>query len=312
MRPSWSGHMRLSLVSCPIALSPATTEVERIKLNQLNPRTGNRLPLQPVDSETGEKVNRGDIVKGYKLENDQYVILENEELKNLKIESSSILDLEHFVDRASVDPIYVDTPYYIYPDKSGLEAYRVIAEAMLMDKKAAIGRIVMSNREHPVLVEPRGGGLMMYILRAADEVRAAEYDFPEIKLDRKMIDIAATIMERQAGKFEPDQFRDRYQDALRELIESKTNGGPPKKTTAPATGGNVVDLMDALRRSLAGGKPPAARQAPAPVARAGKKSAKADKRQASLLLPIKGAEKEKAPAAPRAATPRTAARRKRA
>lgn len=300
--------MRLSLVSCPIALSPATTEVERIKLNQLNPRTGNRISLQPVDSETGEKVERSTIVKGYKLEGDQYVILENDELKNLKIESSSILDLEQFVDRAAIDPIYIDTPYYVYPDKSGVEAYRVIAEAMLAEKKAAIGRIVMSGREHPVLVEPRGGGLMMFLLRAADEVRSAEYDFPEVKLDRKMIDIAATIMERQAGKFEPAEFRDRYQDALRELIESKIQGGPPRKSKAPETGGNVVDLMDALRRSLANDKSPA----PANTARAGKKAAKSDKRQASLLLPIKGSEKEKAPAAPRAATPRAAARRKRA
>jgi DNA end-binding protein Ku len=297
--------MRLSLVSCPIALSPATTEVERIKLNQLNPRTGNRISLQPVDSETGEKVERSEIVKGYKLEGDQYVILEAQELKELKIESSSILDLERFVDRASVDPIYIDAPYYIYPDKSGLEAYRVIAEAMLAEKKAAIGRIVMSNREHPVLVEPRGGGLMMFILRAADEVRPAEYSFPEVKLDRKMIDIAATIMERQAGKFEPSEFRDRYQDALRELIESKTNGGPPRKTKAPEAKGNVVDLMEALRRSLDNGKTPAA----ANTARAGKKTAKADKRQASLLLPIKGGEKEKDKAP---APPRTAARRKRA
>ena len=300
--------MRLSLVSCPIALTPATTEVERIKLNQLNPRTGNRISLQPVDSETGEKVERSAIVKGYKLEGDQYVILDNEELKNLKIESSSILDLEHFIDRASIDPIYVDTPYYIYPDKSGVEAYRVIAEAMLTEKKAAVGRIVMSGREHPVLVEPRGGGLMMFVLRAADEVRPAEYDFPEVKLDRKMIEIAATIMERQAGKFIPAEFRDRYQDALRELIEAKTKGGPPRKTKAPETGGNVVDLMEALRRSLAKDKTPA----PANNARAGKKTAKADKRQSSLLLPIKGSEKEKAPAASRSASPRTAARRKRA
>src|SRR5215470_14167880 len=239
MRASWSGHLRLSLVSCPIGLVPATTEVERIKLNQLNPKTGNRISLVPIDSETGEKVERSKIVKGYKLDNDQYVILEPEELKNLQIESSSILDLDRFVDRASIDPVYIDAPYYIYPEKSGLEAYRVISEAMVAEKKAALGRIVMSSREHPVMVEPRGGGLMMFLLRAADEVRAAEYDFPEIKIDRKMIEIAATIMERQAGKFEPAEFRDRYQDALRELIESKIQGGPPRKSKAPETGGNV-------------------------------------------------------------------------
>jgi DNA end-binding protein Ku len=186
VRPSWNGHLRLSLVSCPIGLVPATTEVERIKLNQLNPKTGNRISLKPVDSETGEPLERSEMVKGYKLEGDQYFILEAEELKNLQVESSRILDLETFIDRASVDPIYVDAPYYIYPEKVGLEAYRVIAEAMAADKKAAIGRIVLSTREHPVLVEPRGGGLMMFLLRTADEVRSAEYDFPEVKIDRKM------------------------------------------------------------------------------------------------------------------------------
>jgi Ku protein len=138
VRPSWNGHLRLSLVSCPIGLVPATTEVERIKLNQLNPKTGNRISLKPVDSETGEPLERSEIVKGYKLEGDQYVILENEELKDLQVESSRILDLEAFVDRASVDPIYMDAPYYIYPEKVGLEAYRVIAEAMAAEKKAAI------------------------------------------------------------------------------------------------------------------------------------------------------------------------------
>lgn len=306
MRPSWSGHMRLSLVSCPIALTPATTEVERIKLNQLNPKTGNRISLQPVDSETGEKVERSSIVKGYKLDNDQYVILETEELKNLQIESSGILDLERFVDRASIDPIYIDAPYYIYPEKSGLEAYRVIAEAMRVEKKAALGRIVMSSREHPILVEPRGGGLMMFLLRAADEVRTANYDFPEVKIDPKMIEIAATIMERQAGKFEPAEFRDRYQDALRELIAAKTGGGPPRKAKAPTAPSNVVDLMDALRRSLA--QNAAAESGPA---RASKKTAKGDKRQPSLLLPIKG-DKTKVPAAkePAAAKPATGRRRR--
>jgi len=158
---------------------------------------------------------------------------------------------------------------------------------------------VMSSREHPVMVEPRGGGLMMFLLRAADEVRAAEYDFPDIKIDRKMIEIAATIMERQVGRFDPADFRDRYQDALRELIESKTSGGPPRKSKVPAEPSNVVDLMDALRRSLD-------QKAHAETGmRAAKKTAKADKRQASLLLPIKG-DKTKVPAtaAPKAASGR--------
>jgi DNA end-binding protein Ku len=298
--PSWNGHLRLSLVSCPIGLVPATTEVERIKLNQLNPKTGNRISLKPVDSETGEPLERSEIVKGYKLEGDQYVILEAEELKNLQVESSRILDLEAFVHRASVDPIYMDAPYYIYPEKVGLEAYRVIAEAMASDKKAAIGRIVLSTREHPVLVEPRGGGLMMFLLRTADEVRSAEYDFPEVRIDRKMVEIAGTIMERQAGHFEPAQFIDRYQEALRELIKAKAAGRGPTKTKAPVIQGNVVDLMDALRRSLKTDKS----SAEAPSVRGGKRAAKGDKRQQGLLLPIKGDKAGKAQA------PATAKRRR--
>ena len=277
-------------MSCPIGLVPATTEVERIKLSQLNPKTGNRISLKPVDSETGEPLERSEIVKGYKLEGDQYVILEAEELKSLQVESSRILDLEAFVDRASVDPIYMDAPYYIYPEKVGLEAYRVIAEAMAADKKVAIGRIVLSTREHPVLVEPRGGGLMMFLLRTADEVRSAEYDFPEVKIDRKMVEIAGAIMERQAGHFEPAQFIDRYQDALRELIKAKAAGRGPTKTKAPVIQGNVVDLMDALRRSLKTDKS----SAEAPSVRGGKRAAKGDKRQQGLLLPTKGDKAGKA------------------
>jgi DNA end-binding protein Ku len=293
MRPSWNGHLRLSLVSCPIGLVPATTEVERIKLNQLNPATGNRISLQPVDSETGEKVERSEIVKGYKLEGDQYVILEPAELKELQVESSRILDLETFVDRASVDPIYIDAPYYIYPEKTGLEAYRVIAEAMAQEKKAAVGRIVMSSREHPVLVEPRGAGLVMFLLRSADEVRSAEYDFPEVKIDPKMIEIAGTIMERQEGRFEPAQFVDRYQEALRELIKAKAAGQGMTKAKAPVIQGNVVDLMDALRRSLAPAKsgaekPRAEKPVTEKTAAKLKRPAKADKRQSAMLLPIKG------------------------
>jgi DNA end-binding protein Ku len=173
----------------------------------------------------------------------------------------------------------------------------VIAEAMAAEKKAAIGRIVLSTREHPVLVEPRGGGRLMFLLRTADEVRSAEYDFPEVKIDRKMVEIAGTIMERQAGHFEPAQFIDRYQEALRELIKAKAAGRGPTKTKAPAIQGNVVDLMDALRRSL---KTDSADR----PSRSGKRVAKGDKRQQGLLLPIKGEKPGKAEA------PATAKRRR--
>src|SRR5579871_2562323 len=180
MRPSWTGHLRLSLVSCPIALSPATSEVEEIRFNQINPATGKRISLKTVDAETGEPVDRADIVKGYQYEKGQYVLVTKEELDEIQIESTRILDLTTFVDRAQIDPLYVDAPYYIYPEKSGMDAYRVIAKAMTDEKKAAIGSIVLSTREHPVMVEPHGEGLVMYLLRTVDEVRQSEYE-----IDRK-------------------------------------------------------------------------------------------------------------------------------
>ena len=282
MRPSWSGHLRLSLVSCPIALSPATSESERIRFNQLNPATGNRIALRPVDAETGEPVERSEIVKGYQYEKGQYVTLSKEELDDLQIESSRILDLTRFVDRAAVDPLYIDAPYFIYPEKAGLEAYRVIAKAMAQKDWVGIGSIVLSTREHPVMVEPRGGGLVMFLLRAADEVRAGEYELTDGKLDPKMVEMAGMIMQKSAGKFDPTGFRDRYQDALRELIEAKLKGQPRQKRRVEEPS-NVVDLMAALRRSLSTGG--TAKKAPAA---ARKRGGKLDKSQGSLLLPIKG------------------------
>ena len=287
MRPSWTGHLRLSLVSCPIALTPATSEVEKIRFNQINPATGNRISLKTFDAETGEPVERGDIVKGYQYDKGQYVLVTKEELDEIQIESTRIMDLTMFVDRDKVDPLYIDAPYYVYPEKSGMEAYRVIARAMSDAKKAAIGSIVLSTREHPVMVEPHGEGLVMYLLRTADEVRESEFDIPSTKLDPQMIDMAAVIMKRAAGNWEPKEFRDRYQDALRELIEAKIKGLPRQKARPVQEPSNVIDLMAMLRKSLgeASGK--------APAKPAGKKRA-ADTRQANLLLPIEGKTKAKA------------------
>jgi DNA end-binding protein Ku len=200
-RPSWSGHLRLSLVSCPIFLAPATSEAERIRLNQINPATGNRISTKTVDAETGEEVPRGELVKGYQYEKGRYVILDNEDLEKIQIESTKILDLTAFVDRGSVNPLYLETPYYVYPEgKTGVEAYRVIAEALRNKGKAAIGRIVLSSREHPVMVEPFEEGLMMQTLRAASEVREANFDLPKDKLDPEMVQLAESILDRFAGE----------------------------------------------------------------------------------------------------------------
>ena len=285
-RPSWNGQLRLSLVSCPIYLSPATTEADRIRLHMINPETGNRISMRTVDSETGEEVARDKLVKGYEVEKGQYVILEPEELDDLAVESTRILDLSGFINRSDVDPLYIAAPYYVYPDKGGEEAYRVISQAMANKKRVALGRIVLSTREHPVMVEPFMGGLLMSVLRSDDEVRTADYNFKGGKLNAEMVDLAETIMDRLVGEWDPEQFRDHYQDALRELIEAKQRGATVKRR-APATAepSNVVDLMAVLKRSVAGARGAAAET---PAVAKPKRRAKIDRRQGTMLLPVPG------------------------
>ena len=296
-RPSWSGHLRVSLVTCPIALAPATSEADRIRLNQINPKTGNRISLKPVDAETGEPVERADIVKGYQYEKGQYVVLDKEDLDALQIESTRILDLTSFVDRDSVNDLFVETPYYIYPEgKTGIEAFRVIGQAMRNRKKVGIGSIVLTSREHPVMVEPYEEGLMMSLLRTAEEVREANYDLPKDKLDTEMVRMAEEIMDRLKGKWEPEKFRDRYQDALRELIEAKVKGLPREKRPTAEEPSNVIDLMAALKKSLSARA--GSEQEPAGAAKP-KRTKQQDRRQASMLLPVEGGGRKSAAAARR-------------
>lgn len=317
-RASWTGFLRLSLVSCPVYLSPATSESRRIRLNQLNAETGNRLKQQLVDSETGEVVERDQVAKGYEYDRGRYVTISDEELKELQIESSKIIDLDQFVDRAEVDPVYIDAPYYIYPDgELADEAFRVIGEAMTHKGKAGIGHVVLSSRERLVLVEPRDGGLLMSTLHSADEVRAAEFSTKHSgKIDPDMVAIAETIIDRKSAAFDPANFRDRYQDALHALVEAKTKG---LARTAPAVEEppKVINLMDALKRSLAqdgGGAKAGGKPAPKEEAKPAPKRGKAtDRRQAALLLPVEGGGKKKpAAAAEREGRPAPARNRKKA
>ena len=289
----WSGFLRLSLVSCPIYISPATSERERISLHQINPKTGNRIRLQPVDAETGEELDRGDLIRGYEVEKGQFIEITKDELAGLKLESSRVLELARFVEREGINPLYLDTPYYVYPENAQAEeAYKVIAAALAKTNRVGIGRIVVAQRERPVALQPFDGGMLLSTLHTAEEVRPAEFEDSKHKLDPQMIDIATTIVERLAGKFEPKSFHDQYQDALRELIESKQKGKPLTRRKIEEPASNVVDLMAVLKKSLASTGSGVANEnedEPRPAKKA--RGKKADARQRSLLLPIESGKK---------------------
>jgi len=310
-RASWNGFLRLSLVSCPVSLVPATTEAKRVRFNQLNAETGNRVQQQLIDSKTGEVVDRDQIVKGYEFDRGRYVTVTDDELKALQIESSKIIDLDRFVDRDEVDPVYLDTAYYVYPDgELAAETFRVIGEAMAHKNKVGMGRVTISSRERQVLVEPRDAGLVMSTVRSADEVRPAEFGPPakgDIDVDK--VAIAESIIDRRSGPFDPTTFRDRYQDALHELVAEKTKGQVVERREV-AEPPKVVNLMEALKRSLAREQDEAAPEKAA--ARPARAPSASDRRQKALLLPVAGGRKKKEEPAAEAVPARAAPRRRKA
>src|SRR5215467_1923159 len=252
-RPVWQGHLRLSLVSCPVALYKATSRSNDISFNLLNPATNNRIRMVPTDPETGP-VNRSDLVRGYEIEKNRYVIIDDEELDAVKLETTHTLDIERFVSADSIDRLFWDVPYVLLPtDDIAANAYAVIREAMADTNHIALGRVVMHTRERLMAIEPRANGLVASTLRMRDEVvhmsKALEA-IPHVKPDKQMVDIAEQIIAQQQGPFDPEEFRDRYEEALRDLIKRKEHGEKPTAIAPPAEPSNVIDLMAALKKSL--------------------------------------------------------------
>src|ERR1700681_588474 len=294
-RANWKGFLRLSLVTCPVALYPATSDTEKVSFNQINRRTGHRIKYAKVDADTGEEVAADDIMKGYKVDTDTYIEVSKDELDDIALESTRTIEINEFVPKSHIDNRYLIRPYYLVPDgKVGHDAFAVIRETIRSMNKVAIGRVVLTNREHIIALEPLGKGLMGTLLRYPYEVRSEnEYfdDVQDVKVTKDMLDLAKHIVEQKSGSFEPDRFEDHYESALIELINQKRNGVRMPAKAGPKSSGNVINLMDALKRSLASEK-----QSAPPVTAKGKKPRKAASGQREMLLPISGkrAAKEEA------------------
>lgn len=279
-RPNWKGFLKLSLVSCGVSMYSATSTSQRIRFNIINKATGNRIHNEVVDAETGDPVEPEDRVKGYQIEKDEYVLLEDDELDNVALESTHTIDIDEFIPMSDVDRIYLDESYYIVPqDEVAQEAFAVIREAMRKEDLAGLARVVVYRRERLLLLRPRGKGLLATTLRYKDEVRDEdEYfdDIPATKVPADMLKLATHILETKRGKFDPAKFEDRYETALKELVKAKHTGrkAPVASESRPS---NVINLMDALRRSAQAAR----RKKPAPARRkAGTRKSTATRRKA--------------------------------
>ena len=299
-RANWKGFLRLSLVTCPVALFPATSESEEISFNQINKNTGHRIKYARVDAETGEEVANEDIVKGYKVDTDTYIEVTKDELDNIALESTRTIDIDEFVKREEIDPRYIIRPYYLTPDgKVGHDAFAVIRETIRNMSMVAIGRVVLTNREHIIALEPMEKGLVGTLLRYPYEVRSeAEYfdEIQDVKVTKDMLDLAKHIVSQKSGNFEPEKFEDHYETALMDLINQKRSGNPITPKQRPR-GENVVDLMEALRQSVGGA---AATETRAPKKPAKKRKAAAGQRE--MLMPIEGKKPAKETAAKKPAS----------
>ena len=266
-RANWKGYLRLSLVSCPIALYPASSLNEKVSFNRINRKTGHRLKQQNVDFETGDVVPREDTARGYEFAKGQYLIVEDQEIDAVQIESTRTIEIDQFVPRSEIDDRYIESPYYLAPDgKVGQDAFAVIRDTIAKMNMVAIGRVVLTRREHVIALEARGRGLLGFTLRYPYEVRDEKpyfEDIPDLKLPKEMLDLATHIVQTKSGHFDPAQFEDRYENALIDLLKKKEAGEkiePAKEGPTP----QVVNLMDALRASIDAEK----KKAPAPSTQA--------------------------------------------
>ena len=297
-RANWKGFLRLSLVTCPVALFPATSETDKVSFNQINRNTGHRIKYMKVDADTGEEVSSDDIMKGYKVDTDTYIEISKDELDNIALESTRTIEIDQFVPKSEIDDLYMVRPYYIVPDgKVGHDAYAVIRETIRSLNKVALARVVLTNREHVIALEARDNGLVGMLLRYPYEVRnSADYfdDIQDVKITKDMLDLAKHIVEQKSGHFDPEQFEDHYESALTELINKKRNGERITSVSKPVSSDNVISLMDALKRSISGKPATAAKPVAEPKAAKGKKPRKAAAGQREMLLPIAGKRAAKA------------------
>jgi DNA end-binding protein Ku len=255
-RPIWRGHLRLALVSCPVALYNARHDRSNIRFNLINPETGNRIRMITQDAETGDELQRRDLVKGYEFKKNQYVLLTDEDFDSVKVESSSVMTVEKFVDTGSIDPMYYDASYFVAPDgKAGIDVYAVLREAIAKTGKTALARVVTSQRERTVALRPMGEGLMAHTLHEDQDLNSPKELFDElsgVKVDPEMVQLATQLVQRQAGKYDPGDLEDRYETRLRAMIEAKLKGEglDLEADVTPQKETNVVDLMTVLKQSL--------------------------------------------------------------
>jgi DNA end-binding protein Ku len=254
IRANWKGYLKLSLVSCAVGMVPATSTRERTRFHNLNRATGNRLRQRMVDEETGEEVPREERIKGYEAEKGRYIQVEDEELEQIALESTHTIEVESFVPRTEIDERYIDQPYYLIPnDKVSEEAFVVIREAMRDEKRVALARVVLYGRERVVKIEPLGKGMLVTTLRYAYEVRDEKPifdDIPDKKVAKEMLELARHIIEQKADHFKPEKFKDRYETSVVGLLRKKEAGETIERREAPRPS-NVINLMDALRKSVA-------------------------------------------------------------